>query len=40
MIVFQTQRKLIYYPDVIINNLHVEIVDDFKLRGITVNTHL
>ena len=35
-----TQQKHISYPDVIINNSHVEIVDDFKLLGITVNKHL
>ena len=40
MTVFQTQHKHISYPDVIINNSHVEIVDDFKLLGITVNKHL
>ena len=37
MTVFHTQQKHISYPDVIINNSHVEIVDDFKLLGITVN---
>ena len=36
MTVFQTQRK--HISDIIINNSHVEIVDDFKLLGITVNT--
>ena len=40
MTVFHTQQKHISYPDVIINNSHVEIVDDFKLLGITVNKHL
>ena len=46
MTVFHTQQKHISYPDVIINNSHVEIVDDFKLLGITVhkdlkwNTHI
>ena len=40
MTVFQTQQKDIPYSDVIINNSHVEIVDDFKLLGITVNKHL
>ena len=40
MTVFQRQQKHISYPDVIINNSHVEIVDDFKLLGITVNKHL
>ena len=40
MTVFQTQQKHLSYPDVIINNSHVEIVDDFKLLGITVNKHL
>ena len=29
MTVFHTQQKHISYPDVIINNSHVEIVDDF-----------
>ena len=37
MSVFHTQQKHISYPDAIINNSHVEIVDDFKLLGITVN---
>ena len=40
MTVFRTQQKHLSYPDVIINNSHVEIVDDFKLIGITVNKHL
>ena len=40
MTVFQTQQKHISYLDVIINNSDVEIVDDFKLLGITVNKHL
>ena len=42
MTVFHTQQKHINlsYPDVIINNSHVESVDDFKLLGITVNKHL
>ena len=40
MTVFQTQQKHISYPYVIINNSHVEIVDDLKLLGITVNKHL
>ena len=40
MTVFQTQQKHISYPDVIINNSHVEIVDDFKLLVITVNKHI
>ena len=40
MTVFHTQQNHISYPDVIINNSHVEIVDDFKLLGITVNKHL
>ena len=31
MNVFHTQQKHLSYPDVIINNSHVEIVDDFKL---------
>ena len=39
MTLFQTQRKHISYQDVIINSSHVEIVDDFKLLGITVNKH-
>ena len=38
--VYQTQQKHISYPDVINNNSHVEIVDDFKLLGITGNKHL
>ena len=40
MTVFHTQQKHITYPDVSINNTHVEIVDDFKLLGITINKHL
>ena len=40
MTVSHTQQKHISYPYVIINNSHVEIVDDFKLLGITVNKHL
>ena len=40
MTVFHTQQKHISYPDVIINNSHVEIADDFKLLGISVNKHL
>ena len=40
MTVFHTQQKHISYPDVIINNSHVEIEDNFKLLGITVNKHL
>ena len=40
MTVFHTQQKHISYPDAIINNSHVEIVDDFKLLGITVHKHL
>ena len=40
MTVFHTQQKHISYAYVIINNSHVEIVDDFKLLGITVNKHL
>ena len=40
MTVFHTEQKHLSYPDVIINNSHVEIVDDFKLLGITVNKHL
>ena len=40
MTVFHTQQKHISYPDVIINNSHVEIVDDFKLLGLTVHKHL
>ena len=40
MTVFHTQQKHMSYPDVIINNSHVEIVDNFKLLGITVNNHL
>ena len=39
MTVFHTQQKHISYPDVNINNSHIEIVDDFKLLGITVNKH-
>ena len=35
-----TQQKHLSYPNVIINNSHVEIVDDFELLGITVNKHL
>ena len=40
MTVFQRHKKHISYPDIIINNSHVEIVDNFKLLGITVNKHL
>ena len=40
MTVFHTHQKHISYPDVIINNSYVEIVDDLKLIGITVNKHL
>ena len=40
MTVCHTQQKHISYPDVIINNSHVEIIDNFKLLGITVNKHL
>ena len=40
MTVFHTQQKHLSYPDAIINNTHVENVDDFKLLGVTVNKHL
>ena len=40
MIVIHTQQKQIANPDVIINNLHVEIVYDIKVLGITINKHL
>ena len=40
MTVFHTQQKHISDPDVINTKSHVEIVDDFKLLGITVNKHL
>ena len=40
MTVFHTQQKQITYPDIIIDNSHVEIVSDFKLLGITINKHL
>ena len=40
MTVFHTQQKHTSYLDVIINNSHVEIVDDYKLLDDTVNKHL
>ena len=38
--IFHTQQNHIAYPDVIINNSHVEIVDDFKLLRITINKYM
>ena len=40
MTIFHTQQKQITYPDVKIDNTRIEIVDDFKLLGITINKHL
>ena len=40
MTVFHTQQKQITYPDIIIDNSHVEIVSDLKVLGITINKHL
>ena len=40
MTVYHTQQNHITYPDIRINNSNVDIVDDFKLLGITINKHL
>jgi len=40
MTVFHTPQRHVIYPDIIINNTHVETVDNFKLLGITINKHL
>ena len=36
MTIFHMPQKIVAYPKIEINNVHVEIVDDFKFLGITI----
>ena len=40
MTVFHTSQRIVQYPSITINDTNVEIVDDFKFLGITLNKHL